>query len=156
MILDDVHRGIHKHKKRKRVGRGPGSGHGKTAGRGHKGYFSRSGASGRRGYEGGQMPLARRIAKRGFNNRAFAPTVAIVNLSALEKAFQAGDVVSPQTLAEKGMLKGKWDELKVLANGALTTKLTVRAHRFSAAAEQKITSAGGTVERIQPGSQGEA
>ena len=156
MILDDVHRGINKHKKRKRVGRGPGSGHGKTSGRGHKGYGSRAGSSSRRGYEGGQMPLARRVAKRGFNNKAFAKVVAIVNLSTLEKVFEAGDVVSPETLAEKGMLKGKWDELKVLANGDLKTKLTVKAHRFSNAAEQKITSAGGTVERIQPGTTSEA
>ncbi|MFQ5730618.1 MAG: 50S ribosomal protein L15, partial [Planctomycetaceae bacterium] len=93
MILDDVHRGINKHKKRKRIGRGSGSGHGKTSGRGHKGYGSRSGSAGRRGYEGGQMPLARRIAKRGFNNKAFAATIVIVNLSTREKTFDAGDLV---------------------------------------------------------------
>jgi large subunit ribosomal protein L15 len=148
MILDDVHRGIQKHKNRKRIGRGPGSGHGKTSGRGHKGYFSRRGASGRRGYEGGQMPLARRIAKRGFSNNAFAPKIAILNLANLESAFQDGDEVSPETLAAKGLAKGRWDELKILANGKLTRKLTVKAHRFSAAAEQQITAAGGTVERI--------
>jgi large subunit ribosomal protein L15 len=148
MILDDVHRGIQKNKNRKRIGRGPGSGHGKTSGRGHKGYFSRRGATGRRGYEGGQMPLARRIAKRGFNNNAFAAKVAILNLAALEASFQDGDEVSPETLAAKGLAKGRWDELKILANGKLTRKLTVKAHRFSAAAEQQITAAGGTVERI--------
>ena len=148
MILDDVHRGVHTRRKRKRVGRGPGSGHGKTSGRGHKGYFSRSGASRRLGYEGGQMPLARRIAKRGFNNKAFAPQVAIVNLATLERLFGDGDEVSPETLAAKGLLKGQWDELKILARGQLTKKLTVKAHRFSAAAEQQITSAGGTIERI--------
>lgn len=148
MILDDVHRGIQKNKQRKRIGRGPGSGHGKTSGRGHKGFFSRRGASSRRGYEGGQMPLARRIAKRGFNNNAFAPKVAILNLAALEAAFQDGDEVSPETLAAKGLAKGRWDELKILANGQLTRKLRVKAHRFSAAAEQQITAAGGTVERI--------
>ena len=87
MILDDVHRGIRKRKKRKRIGRGPGSGHGKTAGRGHKGYGSRAGASKRLGYEGGQMPLARRIAKHGFNNKRFATKVAIVNVAALERVF---------------------------------------------------------------------
>ena len=81
MILDDVHRGIKKTKKRKRIGRGPGSGHGKTAGRGHKGYYSRSGSSRRVGFEGGQMPIFRIVAKRGFNNRAFAPKVAIVNIA---------------------------------------------------------------------------
>lgn len=148
MILDDVHRGVHTRRKRKRVGRGPGSGHGKTSGRGHKGYFSRSGSSRRLGYEGGQMPLARRIAKRGFNNKAFAPQVAIVNLATLERLFGEGEEVSPETLAEKGLLKGKWDELKILARGQLTKKLTVKAHRFSAAAEQQITAAGGTIERI--------
>jgi large subunit ribosomal protein L15 len=151
MILDDVHRGIQKNKQRKRVGRGPGSGHGKTSGRGHKGYFSRRGSTSRRGYEGGQMPLARRIAKRGFNNKAFAPKVAILNLAALEAAFQDGDEVSPVSLAAKGLVKGRWDELKILANGKLTRKLTVKAHRFSTAAEQQITAAGGTVERIPTG-----
>lgn len=149
MIFDDVHRGIQKRKKRKRIGRGSGSGHGKTSGRGHKGYYSRSGSSRRMGYEGGQMPLARRIAKRGFNNREFADEVAIVNLAKLESAFENGEEVSPETLAAKGLLKGRWDELKVLANGDLTKTLTVRAHRFSAAAEEKIKSAGGTVERIE-------
>lgn len=149
MILDDVHRDITKHKKRKRIGRGSGSGHGKTSGRGHKGYYSRSGSSRRLGYEGGQMPLARRIAKRGFNNAEFADVVAIVNLSTLEKAFENGDEVSPETLAAKGLLKGKWDALKVLANGKLTKKLTVKAHRFSAAAEEQIVAAGGGVERIE-------
>ena len=150
MILDDVHRGIQKRKKRKRIGRGPGSGHGKTSGRGHKGYYSRSGSSRRMGYEGGQMPLARRIAKRGFNNKAFAVKVTILNLSTLESAFENGDEVSPATLLEKGLAKGRWDELKILANGELTKKLTVKAHRFSAAAEEQIKAAGGTVERIDP------
>jgi len=148
MILDDVHRGINKHKKRKRIGRGSGSGHGKTSGRGHKGYLSRSGSSRRVGYEGGQMPLARRIAKRGFNNKAFADRIAIVNLATLESAFEDGADVTPESLAEKRIIKGRWDQLKILANGELTKRLTVRAHRFSAAAEQKITAAGGTVERI--------
>ena len=148
MILDDVHRGIQKRRKRKRIGRGPGSGHGKTSGRGHNGYFSRSGSSARVGFEGGQMPLARRIAKRGFSNKRFAPKVAIINLSTLEKAFQTGDVVNPETLAEKGLVKGRFDLIKILGNGDLTIKLTVSAHRFSKAAEEQITTQGGTVERI--------
>lgn len=148
MILDDVHRGINKHRKRKRVGRGPGSGHGKTAGRGHKGYFSRSGAKRRRGYEGGQMPLARRIAKRGFNNQAFAKDVAIVNLSRLERAFESGETVDPAALVQKGLCANRFDVIKVLANGELTKKLTVKAHRFSRTAEEKIKAAGGSVERI--------
>ena len=148
MILDDVHRGIQKRRKRKRIGRGPGSGHGKTSGRGHNGYFSRSGSSKRVGFEGGQMPLARRIAKRGFSNKRFAPKVAIINLSALQKAFQTGDVVNPETLIEKGLVKGRFDLIKILGNGDLTKKLTVSAHRFSKAAEEQITAQGGTVERI--------
>jgi len=148
MIIDDVHRGIHKRRKRKRVGRGPGSGSGKTAGRGHKGYGSRAGASTRLGFEGGQMPLFRRIAKRGFNNKRFADVVAIVNLSALERAFVDGDTVNRETLAEKGLAKGRYDVIKILANGQLTKKLTVQAHRFSKAAEEKITASGGKVEKI--------
>jgi large subunit ribosomal protein L15 len=148
MILDDVHRGIQKHRKRKRIGRGPGSGHGKTSGRGHNGYFSRSGSSTRIGYEGGQMPLARRIAKRGFSNKRFAPKVVIVSLSTLEKAFEKGDVVNPETLIEKGLVKGRFDLIKILGNGDLAKNLTVSAHRFSKAAEEQITAQGGTVERI--------
>ena len=148
MILDDVHRGIQKHPKRKRICRGPGSGHGKTSGRGHNGYFSRAGSSKRVGFEGGQMPLARRIAKRGFSNKRFAPEVAIINLSTLEKAFQTGDVVNPETLIEKGLVKGRFDLVKILGNGNLTIKLTVSAHRFSKSAEEQITAQGGTIERI--------
>ena len=148
MILDDVHRGVHTNKDRKRVGRGPGSGNGKTAGRGHKGLKSRSGAFRRRTYEGGQTPLARRIAKRGFSNNQFAPVVAIVNLSTLEENFDAGADVNPDSLRERGIVKGRYDVLKVLGNGKLTRKLSVKAHRFSQAAEDAITKAGGSVERI--------
>ena len=93
MILDDVHRGITKHKVAKRIGRGPGSGHGKTSGRGHKGYFSRSGASRRTGFEGGQTPLFMRIAKRGFSNNAFRLKVAVINVSALNEAFESGAAI---------------------------------------------------------------
>ena len=148
MIIDDVHRGIQKRRKRKRIGRGTGSGHGKTAGRGHKGYGSRAGASKQVGYEGGQMPLFRRIAKRGFNNNQFAAKVAIVNVSSLERAFEDGAVVNAEALAEKGLAKGQFDVIKILGNGALTKKLTVQAHRFSKSAEQKIAASGGTVEKI--------
>jgi large subunit ribosomal protein L15 len=148
MILDDVHRGIQRRKKRKRVGRGPGSGHGKTAGRGHKGFYSRAGASGRRGYEGGQMPIFRRMAKRGFNNRQFALDVSTVNVSALETAFEDGATIDPQSLAEKGLTSARSDVVKVLGDGTLTRKFTVIAHRFSKSAEEKIAAAGGTVERI--------
>ena len=149
MIIDDVHRGINKNKARKRVGRGPGSGHGKTSGRGHNGYGSRSGSSQGAAFEGGQTPLFRRIAKRGFNNRQFADKVRIVNLCQLEKHFESGDTISPATLAAKGIVKGSYDVLKVLANGEVTKKFTVQAHALSKSAEAKIESAGGTVDRIK-------
>ena len=144
MILNDVHTGIHKNKKRKRIGRGTGSGHGKTSGRGHKGFFSRSGSSRRTGFEGGQMPLFRRVAKRGFNNKAFAPEVVIVNVSQLENIFEDGAVVTPEILAARGVVPSRFDELKVLGDGELTKKLSVSAHRFSASAEQKIAAVGGS------------
>ena len=148
MILDDVNRGIKKHKARKRVGRGPGSGHGKTSTRGHKGDGSRSGNKRREGFEGGQTPLFMRVAKRGFNNNAFAPNVVIFNLAQLESAFESGDEVNLETLKSRGLLKGKYDAVKILGNGDLTKKLKVSAHRFSKSAEEKIAKAGGTVSRI--------
>jgi large subunit ribosomal protein L15 len=148
MILDDVNRGIKKRKARKRIGRGPGSGHGKTATRGHKGAGSRSGNKRRQGFEGGQTPLFMRVAKRGFNNKAFAPKVLIFNLSQLETAFENGDEVNLETLKSRGLLKGRFDAVKILGNGNLTKKLKVSAHRFSKSAEEKIAKAGGTVTRI--------
>lgn len=148
MIIDDVHRGIQKRKKRKRVGRGPGSGHGKTCGRGHKGEGSRSGRKRRTGFAGGSMPLARLIAKRGFNNNQFADRVLALNVSLLEDRFESGEEVSPETLKERGLAKGRFDAIKVLGNGNLTKKLTVKAHRFSRSAEEKIAAAGGSVERL--------
>jgi large subunit ribosomal protein L15 len=146
MILDDVHRGARKRKARKRLGRGPGTGQGKTAGRGHKGFYSRSGAKRRAGYEGGQTPLARRIAKRGFSNNFFATKVLIINLSTLDKAFKAGEAVTPETLAEKGLAKGTFEQIKILGNGNLSKKLSVKAHRFSQSAADKISAQGGSVE----------
>lgn len=142
MNLNDIHRGIKKNKKRKRVGRGPGSGHGKTSTRGHKGQGSRAGYSSLVVFEGGQMPLVRRIPKRGFNNR-WAESVAIINLGLLEKHFQSGEEVSPKSLKEKGIVKGHYDLLKVLGNGELTKNLKVLAHRFSRSASEKIEKAGG-------------
>ena len=142
MNLNDVHRGIHKFKKRKRVGRGPGSGHGKTSGRGHKGQGSRAGFSLHPTFEGGQMPLVRRVPKRGFNNK-WADVVAIVNVSDLEAAFSEGDEVTLESLQEKNLAKGSFDVLKVLGNGELSKKLKVSAHRFSKSAQEKITNAGG-------------
>jgi large subunit ribosomal protein L15 len=142
MNLNDVHHGIHKNKSRKRVGRGPGSGQGKTAGRGSKGQGSRSGSSTSPIFEGGQMPLVRRIPKRGFTNR-WAETVAIVNLASLEKHFQAGEEVSPEAIRDKGLVRGSYDILKVLGQGELTKSLKIAAHQFSRSATEKIEKAGG-------------
>lgn len=142
MNLNDVHRGIHKFKKRKRIGRGPGSGHGKTSGRGHKGQGARAGFSAHPTFEGGQMPLVRRIPKRGFNNK-WADVIAIVNVSDLEAAFNDGDEVTVESLKTKNLAKGSFDVLKVLGNGELTKKLKVSAHRFSKSAQEKIAKAGG-------------
>jgi large subunit ribosomal protein L15 len=148
MIINDVHQGVHTRKERKRIGRGIGSGHGKTSGRGHKGEGSRSGSRTRRGFTGGQMPLARLIAKRGFNNNRFAAKVLEVNVSELEENFDKGASVTPESLAEHGLAKGRFDVIKILGNGELTKKLAVKAHRFSKSAEAKITAAGGSVEKI--------
>jgi large subunit ribosomal protein L15 len=148
MIINDVHRGIQKRKNRKRVGRGPGSGHGKTAGRGEKGHSSRSGFSFRLGFEGGQMPMMRRLAKRGFSNNFFATKFAIVNVAQLEGAFESGDVVDQAALEAKGLVKGRFEKIKILGNGELAKKLTVKASEFSASAEAKIAAAGGSVERV--------
>ncbi len=148
MNLNDVHRGIEKRKNRKRVGRGPGSGHGKTAGRGDKGHSAHPGFSHRFAFEGGQMPLVRRLAKRGFNNKYFSRVVAIVNVSTLEERFDAGATVDPAALEAAGLVKGRYDAVKILGNGDLKKKLTVRAHEFSASASEKIRAAGGLAERI--------
>jgi large subunit ribosomal protein L15 len=150
MILDDVHRGIHKRPNRKRIGRGTGSGHGKTAGKGHKGEYARSGGKRRLSFEGGQMPLARRIAKRGFSNAYFSLKVAIVNLSSLEAAFESGAEVTPAALREKGLIPSKFDAVKILGHGQLKKKLNVSAHRFSKSAEEKIAAAGGSANVILP------
>ena len=144
MRLDDANRGIHKNKKRQRVGRGPGSGHGKTAGRGNKGQGQLAGWSAAGIFQGGQMPLVRRIPKRGFHNR-FARLLAVVNVGDLEGAFAAGDQVTMETIREKGLVKGRFDGLKILGDGELTKKLVVTATRLSATARQKIEQAGGQV-----------
>ena len=141
MIINDVHRGITKNKKRKRVGRGPGSGHGKTSGRGYNGQGSRSGVSKLSIFVGGMTPLVRRIPKRGFHNR-FGIDVAVVNVGQLDKAFNAGEEVTLEALAAKNLAKGRFDELKVLGNGELTKKLKISAHQFSKSAEDKIKKAG--------------
>jgi large subunit ribosomal protein L15 len=142
MILNDVHRGIRKKKKRRRIGRGIGSGYGKTAGRGHKGQGSRAGFSNHPTFQGGAMPLVRRIPKRGFNNR-WALSVVVVNLGQIDKAFEAGEDVTLEALSTKNLAKGRFDLLKVLGDGELTKKLNISAHRFSKAALEKIEKAGG-------------
>ena len=148
MILNDVHTGIQKRKPRKRIGRGPGSGHGKTSGRGHKGYYSRSGSRRRHGFEGGQMPFFRRVAKRGFNNAAFADRVVIVNVGQLDRAFDDGTEITVEMLVSKGMVPSRHDALKVLGDGELTKKFTVKANHFSRSAEEKIVAAGGRFDRV--------
>jgi len=142
MNLHDVNEGIQSNKKRRRIGRGPGSGYGKTAARGHKGARSRAGYSSHPAFEGGQMPLARRVPKRGFNNR-WAKTVCVVNVADLNDAFQDGDEVTLETLRGQNLAKGVFDVLKILGDGELTKKLKVTAHRFSKSAEEKIRQAGG-------------
>lgn len=133
-------------KEPKRKGRGHGTGNGKTAGRGHKGQKARSGGGVRPGFEGGQMPLARRIPKRGFNN-IFATRYAFVNVSALD-VFADGDVIDAAKLQEKGLINKVYDGVKILGNGEIGKKLTVQAAKFSQAAKEKIEAAGGKAEVI--------
>jgi large subunit ribosomal protein L15 len=135
-----------KHAK-KRVGRGQGSGNGKTAGRGHKGAQSRSGYKFKRGFEGGQMPLHRRVPKRGFHN-PFRVEYEVINLDTLAARFDAGTVVTPDLLRERGLVAGRNRPVKVLARGEVDKNLTVHAHKFSGKAAEKIAAAGGAIELI--------
>lgn len=134
-------------KTRKRVGRGVGSGLGKTSGKGQKGQNSRSGGGVRIGFEGGQTPLFRRLPKRGFSNALFKTTYAVINLSDLEK-FDEGATVTPEILKEMGLVKNQKDGIKVLGNGTLTKKLNVKAHKFSSVAKEQIEKLGGKAEVI--------
>ena len=148
MDLKQVHVGVHRRRRKKRVARGPGSGHGKTASRGTKGQKSRAGAEKpHRLFEGGQIKVARRIPKRGFNNR-WAKTIVVVNLRDLDKSFSEGDTVDVEALRQRGLAQGKFDEVKILGDGELTKKLTVLAHRFSSSARTKISAAGGNAEIV--------
>ncbi len=131
----------------KRVGRGPGSGTGKTAGRGHNGQKSRSGFSRMRGFEGGQMPLHRRLPKRGFTN-IFRTEYRILNIESLN-GFEAGSVIDADALLDAGLLKNGKNQIKILGNGDLNVALTVRAHRFTGTAAKKIEAAGGKAEVIR-------
>ena len=134
-------------KNRKRIGRGPGSGNGKTAGKGHKGQNARSGGGVRPGFEGGQLPLYRRLSKRGFNNYNFRTVYATVNVSDLER-FDEGTEVTVELLKNAGLVNKELDGVKILGNGELSKKLTVKANKFSETAKQKIENVGGTTEVI--------
>jgi large subunit ribosomal protein L15 len=146
MKLHELSPAIGSTKEAKRIGRGHGSGNGKTAGKGHKGQKARAGRGIRAGFEGGQMPLQRRVPKRGFNN-IFATKFAIVNVSDLE-VFEAGAVIDTAALQEKGLVKKAYDGVKVLGNGNLSKAVTVKASAFSESAKSKIEAAGGKAEVI--------
>ncbi len=147
MKLHDLAPASGSNKERKRIGRGPASGQGKTAGKGHKGQLARAGRGMRAGFEGGQMPLQRRIPKRGFNN-IFGTEMAIVNLATLEKYYEDGATVTVDSLVEKGILKKTLDGVKILGRGEITKKLTVQVNAFSESAKTKIEAAGGKAEVI--------
>lgn len=147
MKLNSLHPNEGAIKTRKRVGRGPGSGLGKTSGKGHKGQNARSGGGVRPGFEGGQLPLFRRLPKRGFSNAMFKTRYAVINLSDLNK-FENGAEVTPELLKEMGIIKNQLDGIKVLGQGNLDKKLTVKANKFSEKAEEAILKSGGKIEVI--------
>lgn len=146
MQLNSIKPAAGAHRDRKRIGRGPGSGHGKTATKGHKGQKARSGGSIKPGFEGGQMPMQRRLPKRGFLPLTRKEFV-VINISQLED-FEAGSTVDPAAIVSRGLVSNIRDGIKILAKGALTKSLTVKAHKFSAAAREQIIAAGGSVEEI--------
>jgi large subunit ribosomal protein L15 len=146
MELNDLKPAIGATKNRKRIGRGPGSGHGKTATKGHKGQKARSGGSIKAGFEGGQMPMQRRLPKRGFTPLT-RTEYAVVNIGQLE-IFEAGSCIDMESLLKSGLVSKMLDGIKILATGELTKSLSVKAHKFSAAAKEKIIAAGGTIEEI--------
>ncbi len=148
MMIHEITIKVGKYKTRKRIGRGEGSGHGKTSGRGHKGAASRSGWKRRPGYEGGQMPLVRRMPKRGFSNADFRRHFHVVNLKQLEARCEDGATVTSESLAKAGIIRDTSLPLKVLGDGTLSRKLNVTAARFSASARTKIEQAGGTVNVV--------
>jgi large subunit ribosomal protein L15 len=151
MDLSSVHIGVHKMRGKKRVGRGIGSGHGKTSTRGHKGQWASAGAKKpAMMFEGGQMQLFRRIPKRGFSHATWDRIFHVVNVGALDAAFQDGDTVDQESLKKTGLAKGPADGVRILGEGELTKKLVVKAHHFTKAANEKITARGGTVEVIPP------
>ena len=145
MRLNELEKNVGATQRRKIVGRGRGSGLGKTSGKGHKGQNARSGGGVRPVFEGGQTPLYRRLPKRGFSNYEFKTTYAVINVSDLNR-FENGTVVSPALLKEVGLVKNQLDGIKVLGNGELTKKLTVQAHKFSKIAKEKIEKSGSKIE----------
>jgi len=151
MDLTNVHAGCQKRKLKKRVGRGIGSGHGKTGSRGHKGQYASAGAR-LPGitFVGGQTPLFRRIPKRGFTNGMFAKQFNVVNVGDIDKLFDAGGEVNVETLRTKGLAKKSMDGVRILGEGDVTKKLVVKAHHFSKSAKEKIEARGGTIEVIPP------
>lgn len=153
MQLHDVDRGITTFKKRKRVGRGKGSGHGKTSSKGHKGHSSRQGFKHAPLGEGGQMRMYMRIPKRGFTRGRHLESIAIVNVAELD-SFDAGTTVDEAALRSRGLIKGQWDGIKILGDGDLTKALTVHATKFSASARQKIEAAGGSIVLLEGPYQG--
>jgi large subunit ribosomal protein L15 len=151
MDLSTVHQGCRKNRPKKRVGRGIGSGHGKTCGLGHKGQYASAGARMfSKLFEGGQTPLFRRTPKRGFSHRTWDVAAVVINVGDINAASKAGDEVSLDTLKEKGVIKGTAQHLRVLGEGDVGKKLTVRAHHFSASAKEKIEKAGGKIDVIPP------
>jgi len=148
MLISDVLSQAKRHKRRKRVGRGTGSGHGKTCGRGHKGSGQRAGRVTRQLTEGGQMPLFRRIPKRGFNNAQFRTEYQIINVSALESRFDDGAQITPEDLKEAGLIRNASKPVKILGKGEISKKLNVVASKFSTSAAMKITKAGGNIKTI--------
>jgi large subunit ribosomal protein L15 len=151
MDLSTVHQGVHKLRQKKRVGRGVGSGHGKTASRGHKGQWASAGAKKpTQLFEGGQMQLFRRIPKRGFSHASWDRSFHVVNVGDLDKAFNEGDVIDQTALKKAGLANGPADGIRVLGQGEVTKKLTVKAHHFTKSAAEKITAKGGTTEVIPP------
>ncbi|MFP4353701.1 MAG: 50S ribosomal protein L15 [Phycisphaerae bacterium] len=148
MKLDEILKKAGKYKSRKRVGRGSGSGMGKTSTRGHKGYGQRAGAKKNLGFEGGQNPAIARLPKRGFSNAAFKTTFQVVNVDDLQARFEDGDTVNPEALAKAGLIGDADKPVKILGDGELSKKLTVTADKCSASAAKKIQEAGGTVQVV--------
>ncbi len=145
MRLDTLSPNVGSKHRIKRLGCGESSGHGKTSGKGHKGQKARAGGTVRHGFEGGQMPIYRRLPKKGFNNAAFCYNWASLNVSTLEEVFEDGDEINEVTLREANLVKGRWDGVKILGFGEITKKFTVNVDRISASAKAKIEAAGGTV-----------